>query len=251
MGEGVNTDEWKVNTREGGVNTSKRMSITPLLKKQQQKHISWPEWTEELSSCLSSFLCLLELWSAGSFSALWPSLCQQSLHLLSICLSTGTQNQNCTSDNSQLHSPCIRWWKCFSACSFRLVSSLWHSRPQHTTILHQLFHDFGIQGTAVNWSSSYFPNRTQSVSINSNTPESALVSFGVPQGSVLWPVLLVLYTAPLSSQPVFSIFRCSPLPSGTCQTPGLSIPWCCLPTSSSALSSSPFHCGLQDGFGQT
>ena len=34
-------------------------------------------------------------------------------------------------------------------------------------------------------------------------------------------------------QPVFSIFPCSPLPSGTWWTPGLSIPWCCLPTSSS------------------
>ena len=34
-------------------------------------------------------------------------------------------------------------------------------------------------------------------------------------------------------QPVFPICPCSPLPSGTCWTPGLSIPWCCLPTSSS------------------
>ena len=34
-------------------------------------------------------------------------------------------------------------------------------------------------------------------------------------------------------QPVFSIFPCSPLPSGTWRTPGLSILWCCLPTSSS------------------
>ena len=34
-------------------------------------------------------------------------------------------------------------------------------------------------------------------------------------------------------QPVFSIFPCSPLPSGTCRTQGLSISWCCLPTSSS------------------
>ena len=33
-------------------------------------------------------------------------------------------------------------------------------------------------------------------------------------------------------QPVFSIFPCSPLPSGTCRIPGLSIPWCCLSTSS-------------------
>ena len=34
-------------------------------------------------------------------------------------------------------------------------------------------------------------------------------------------------------QPLSSIFPCSPLPSGTWWTPGLSIPWCCLPTSSS------------------
>ena len=34
-------------------------------------------------------------------------------------------------------------------------------------------------------------------------------------------------------QPVSFIFPCSPLPSVTWQTPGLSIPWCCLPTSSS------------------
>ena len=33
-------------------------------------------------------------------------------------------------------------------------------------------------------------------------------------------------------QPLFSIFSCSPLPSGTSRTPGLSMPWCCLPTSS-------------------
>ena len=33
--------------------------------------------------------------------------------------------------------------------------------------------------------------------------------------------------------PVSSIFPCSPLPSGTWRTPGLSFSWCCLPTSSS------------------
>ena len=34
-------------------------------------------------------------------------------------------------------------------------------------------------------------------------------------------------------QPISSIFPCSPLLSGTWRTPGLSIPWCCLSTSSS------------------
>ena len=51
------------------------------------------------------------------------------------------------------------------------------------------------------------------------------------------------------SQPVFPIFTCSPLPSGTCRTPGLSIPWCCLPTSSSVcLVSFPFSLCLARWF---
>ena len=44
---------------------------------------------------------------------------------------------------------------------------------------------------------------------------------------------MVVWAPQMISQPVFSNFLCSPLPSGTCRTPGLSIPWCCLPTSSS------------------
>ena len=43
----------------------------------------------------------------------------------------------------------------------------------------------------------------------------------------------VIGAPPMILQPVFSIFPCSSLPSGTCRTPGLSIPWCCLPTFSS------------------
>ena len=42
------------------------------------------------------------------------------------------------------------------------------------------------------------------------------------------------FTLPqMTSQPVSSIFLCFQLPSGTWRTPGLSIPWCCLPISSS------------------
>ena len=56
----------------------------------------------------------------------------------------------------------------------------------------------------------------------------------------------------MTSQPVSSIFLCSPMPSGTCWTPGLSIPDVVFPPIFlSALSSSPFHCAVQNGFGQT
>ena len=42
----------------------------------------------------------------------------------------------------------------------------------------------------------------------------------------------VVRTLQMISQPVSSMFPCSPLPSGTLRTPGLSIPWGSIPTSS-------------------
>ena len=51
---------------------------------------------------------------------------------------------------------------------------------------------------------------------------------------LIYPLTARVVGAPqMISQPVSSIFPCSPLPSGTWWTPGLSIPWCYLPTSSS------------------
>ena len=42
-------------------------------------------------------------------------------------------------------------------------------------------------------------NTTQTVSINNLKSDSTPVPYGVPQGSVLRPVLFVLYTTPLSN----------------------------------------------------
>ena len=51
---------------------------------------------------------------------------------------------------------------------------------------------------------------------------------------IIYPLTARVAGAPqMISQTVSSIFLCSPLPSGSWQTPGLSTPWCCLPTSSS------------------
>ena len=55
----------------------------------------------------------------------------------------------------------------------------------------------------------------------------------IPPSHLIYPITMRVVGAPqMISQPVFSIFPCSPLPSGTWWTPSLSIPWCCLPTSS-------------------
>ena len=56
---------------------------------------------------------------------------------------------------------------------------------------------FGICSTALQWFRSYLLDRNQCAVVN-NSASSSLVIFGVPQGSVLGPVLFVLYTTPLS-----------------------------------------------------
>jgi hypothetical protein len=69
----------------------------------------------------------------------------------------------------------------------------------HQILLSRLSTTFGITGNAHSLLSSYLLNRTQSVVIGSNSSLSQTLSTGVPQGSVLGPLLFCLYTTPLSS----------------------------------------------------
>ena len=58
---------------------------------------------------------------------------------------------------------------------------------------------FGIKGTALAWFKSYLEFRKQSVQVGSASSDPAILKFGVPQGSVLGPILFTLYTTPLSN----------------------------------------------------
>ena len=68
----------------------------------------------------------------------------------------------------------------------------------HLTLISRLSSWYGTSGTALDWFTSYLSNRCQQVKIHDYISEVVYISFGVPQGSVLGPILFTLYTALLS-----------------------------------------------------
>ena len=62
----------------------------------------------------------------------------------------------------------------------------------HDILLYKLYH-YGIRGKAMEWFRSYLTNRKQFVAINGHYSSQQDVDCGVPQGSLLGPLLFNLY----------------------------------------------------------
>ena len=62
----------------------------------------------------------------------------------------------------------------------------------HDILLKKLEH-YGIKGNALKWFRSYLTNRKQYVSLNGECSESKHITYGVPQGSCLGPLLFLIY----------------------------------------------------------
>ena len=89
---------------------------------------------------------------------------------------------------------CVTWLILYKAPCLPIFIDLQKAfdTVEHSILIQKLQH-YGIRGIALEILKSYLKNRVQGVQINNTRSSYVEVKHGVPQGSVLGPLLFIIY----------------------------------------------------------
>ena len=125
-------------------------------------------------------------------------------------LFVSSRRTTCCKNVSRLKDVFIRcrlqFWKLYTMRLRQQKTAKWRSLAckicqlpfdtvDHDILLERLRMSCGIHGAAVSWISAFFCQRTHTVASDGKMSETSSVTSGVPRGSVVGPILFLLYTA--------------------------------------------------------
>ena len=67
----------------------------------------------------------------------------------------------------------------------------------HSLLIEKLRKAYGLGGKVIAWLKSYLSNRNFKVTVNGSSSNTCCLTIGVPQGSILGPLLFIMYTKEL------------------------------------------------------
>ena len=135
-------------------------------------------------------------WKSYGITAHWTPFLKSVIWTSPVWISSSPQHWNCFSQGSQ--------WSTTSDAGFSSVLVLLDLSAVFDTVDHQILLErmdnyFGISGTSLQWFGSYLSDRSEFVHSDGLSSTRSTVKYGVPQGSVLGPVLFSLYMLPLGN----------------------------------------------------